>query len=271
MGEESVKGANMGVILIIFAAILALGLIIFMLARNMANEGLTNVAERLEAASAAEFTDFDQTVVVGQRVHAALNGFRGKAVAVLIASQGITDRATGNPFTVGTAIPEAMMNQMAQGDGNTILDDVANIQGNEAMIFAFGAVPGRNDDNSVDRNSNNRNQMPASSSGRTNDRIATFIQYNAILQSTDNRGVVDARALAARNRNSVIWWNDDHYVFSGSFRVNEDGRTMFNMAWGNTSRLGTTESIPAAARFHANLLRDENGVIIGVVFQQVSS
>ena len=92
MGEESVKGANLGVILIIFASILALGLIVFMLARNMANTGLTNVSEKLQAAEESEFTDFDGSVVVGQRVHTALAGFKGKKVAILIATQGFTDK-----------------------------------------------------------------------------------------------------------------------------------------------------------------------------------
>ena len=43
-----------------FAAILALGLIVFMLKRNMANTGLTT-SEKLQAAEESEFTDSDGT------------------------------------------------------------------------------------------------------------------------------------------------------------------------------------------------------------------
>lgn len=280
MGEESVKGANMGVILIIFAAILALGLIVFMLARNMANEGLTNVSERLEAASNSEFSDFDQKVVVGQRIIAAMNSFKGKRVTVLVATQGLIDKvatpllsfqaATGSgeertPFPV----PLAAMEGMGSTGPNQILDATAVIQGHEQMYFAFGVAPARNPDNSVNRQASQRTVLPASSSGNSNDKILTFVQYNAVLEATDNTGVV--APATGNQRNSVVWWNDDHYAFSGGYRSDDAGKTVFDYIWANTTRTGTTEVIPAAARFHANLLKDDNGVILGVVFQQVAN
>ena len=292
MGEESVKGANMGVILIIFAAILALGLIIFMLARNMANEGLTNVSERLEAASNSEFSDYDQKVIVGQRIQSALNSFKGKRVAILIATQGLTDKvaveypsnASGawtaftQGTTSGTKSPAAgntdlgsqtsgPLSQDAKSDtgATQVLMSTAVVNGHETMRFAFGAVPGRNNDNSVNRSDENRGPLPASSSGRKNDKWLTFIQYNALLEPTTATGVV-----TAGDGHSVIWWNDDHYVFSGSFRTS-DGKVMFDLVYTNCSTAGRTEMIPTAARFNANLLKDENGVILGIVLQQIGS
>ena len=264
MGEESVKGANMGVILIIFAAILALGLIIFMLARSMANEGLTNVTEKLESASMAEFTDFDQHIVVGQRIIAALNGFKGKKVTVLVATQGLTDKVS-QTFAQDTPIPASLMTGKATGS-NPILGSTAVVSGHEGMIFAFGARPARNGDGSINNDASLRVQLPASSSGRTNDKQLTFIQYNSMLEPTSNTGIV-----TTGTGNSVIWWSDDHYVFSGGFRSDDGGKTMFDMIWTNVSKTGTTEVIPPSARFNANLLKDENGVILGVVFQQIGS
>ena len=270
MGEESVKGANMGVILIIFAAILALGLIIFMLARNMANTGLTNVSEKLEAAEQSEYTDFDGSVVVGQRVNAALSGFKGKKVAILIATQGLIDK-TAISHSKGMTFPETMMNAKAAEDKETgtgaILSNTAVVTGHENMVFAFALVPNRNDDGSIDRTADNRKAAPASSSGKSDDKILAFVQYNAILEPTNNVGVV-----TAGNHNSCIWWNDGSYVFDGSFRASGDSsKTMFDLLFANTSNTGYTEMVPGAARFHANLLKDANGVILGVVFQQIGA
>ena len=274
MGEESVKGANMGVILIIFAAILALGLIIFMLARNMANTGLTNVSEKLEAAEQSEYTDFDGSVVVGQRVNAALSGFKGKKVAILIATQGLVDKtALTYPKSGDPVLTDANMKAKAYGTGSGettvggILDSTAVDTGHENMVFAFALAPKRNADGSIDREAKERKPAPASSSGKSDDKILAFVQYNAILEPTNNVGVV-----TAGNHNSCIWWNDGSYVFDGSFRASGDsGKTMFDLLFANTTNTGYTEMVPGAARFHANLLKDANGVILGVVFQQIGA
>ena len=262
MGEESVKGANMGVILIIFAAILALGLIIFMLARNMANTGLTNVSEKLEAANQSEFSDFDGSVVVGQRVQAALAGFKGKKVAVLIATQGLIDKTS----VKWEATSPAAKNVDKDAISTALLTNTAVIAGHDKQYYAFALVPSRNPaDNSIIRTADTRVGAPASSSGQTNDKQLMYIQYNALLEGTTEKGVV-----ASANRNSAIWWNDGAYVFDGSFRQSS-GKTMMDMLFANTTTNGYTEMIPGAARFNANLLKDANGVILGVVFQQIGA
>lgn len=271
MGEESVKGANLGVILIIFAAILALGLIVFMLARNMANTGLTNVSEKLEAANQAEFSDFDGNIVVGQRVTAALSGFKGKKVAVLIATQGLIDK-TNLKYSDSSAPNEAWLTANAQTTPNPATGDIlastAVITGHEKMTMAFGLVPGRNDDGSVDRTATNRKMAAASSSGSsTPNKPLTFVQYNCLLEPTDEEGVVKT---GTSSGHSAIWWNDGHYVFDGSFRQS-DGKAVFDLLFSNTNNTGYTEMVPSAARFQANLLKDSNGVILGVVFQQVGA
>ncbi len=266
MGEESVKGANLGVILIIFAAILALGLIVFMLARNMANTGLTNVSEKLQAAEESEFTDFDGSVVVGQRVHAALSGFKGKKVAVLIATQGFTDKLANdyenhsNEISadwVGTGTSDA------EGTGVTLpnlkgtdglLLDTANITGRENMKLAYAVGP------------DGKTPMSTSTSSGV-DKVATFIQYNALLESTNNEGNV---AKGVKGGHTVIKFDNGTYIFDGAFRT-EDGKVVFDLDFSNLSKTGMTEMVPGAARFHANLLKDANGVILGVVFQQVGN
>ena len=258
MGEESVKGANLGVILIIFASILALGLIVFMLARNMANTGLTNVSEKLQAAEESEFTDFDGSVVVGQRVHAALSAFKGKKVAVLIATQGFIDKlavgpAGGEGGTVYAASSvKTDLNKAAKGG---ILLDTASLGAHENLTLAFAMQP-EYDKAILTRTSANV------------DRALVFIQYNALLEPSDEKGNTVA---GKDNKHSAIKYENGTYIFDGAFRTDTSEKMLFDLDFANLSKTGMTEMVPGAARFHANLLKDANGVILGVVFQQVSN
>lgn len=258
MGEESVKGANLGVILIIFAAILALGLIVFMLARNMANTGLTNVSEKLQAAEESEFTDFDGSVVVGQRVHAALAGFKGKKVAILIATQGFTDKlaqAFPSGDSAGISSDWVKPDFPLKSTGTTgLLLDTANITGREKMKVAYAVGP------------DGKTPMKTSTSSNVA-KVSTFIQYNALLEPTNNAGNV---AAGTKDGHTVIKYDNGTYIFDGAYRT-DDGKVVFDLEFSNLSKTGMTEMVPGAARFHANLLKDANGVILGVVFQQVGN
>lgn len=252
MGEESVKGANLGVILIIFAAILALGLIVFMLARNMANTGLTNVSEKLQAAEESEFTDFDGSVVVGQRVHAALSGFKGKKVAVLIATQGFTDKLSQS-YAAG-AITSTWVSPTYDLKGATgLLLDTANIGARKLKVaYALG--------------SDGTTAMGTYTSSGVQ-KVSTFIQYNALLEPTNEKGNV---ALGTKDGHTVIKYDNGTYIFDGAYRT-VNGKVVFDLDFSNLSKTGMTEMVPGAARFHANLIKDANGVILGVVFQQVGN
>ena len=266
MGEESVKGANLGVILIIFASILALGLIVFMLARNMANTGLTNVSEKLQAAEESEFTDFDGSVVVGQRVHAALSGFKGKKVAVLIATQGFIDKLaparSGDTQQVKSDWLEPDF--ATKGSTGKLLIDTANL-GNHKIKVAYAAAGSSTVGTGDDAVTAALVMRADTSSGAH--KPLTFIQYNALLEPTDVTGNV---AKGKPGGQTVIKYDNGTYIFDGAFRT-KDGRVVFDLDFSNLSKTGLTEMVPGAARFHANLLKDANGVILGVVFQQVGN
>jgi hypothetical protein len=256
MGEESVKGANLGVILIIFAAILALGLIVFMLARNMANTGLTNVTEKLQAAEDSEFTDFDGSVVVGQRVHAALSGFKGKKVVILIATQGFTDKLA-DEYNYASEIGEGWVKaDPTKFDANgkiPLLASTQNLGGHKITVaYAVGK--------------DGKTPMETSTSSGTG-KVSTFIQYNALLEATDKNGDSSKGEVGGQ---TIIKYDNGTYIFDGAFRTDE-GKVVFDLDFANLSKVGLTEMVPGAARFHANLLKDANGVILGVVFQQVGN
>src|SRR5690606_24155331 len=155
----------------------------------MANTGLTNVSEKLQAAEESEFTDFDGSVVVGQRVHAALAGFKGKKVAILIATQGFTDKLANDYKDNNTEIPAAWVGEGVSNDKGTsvvlpnlqgadgLLLDTANIKGRENMKLAYAV------------GSDGKTPMQTfTSSG--DGKVATFIQYNALLEPTNNEGNV---------------------------------------------------------------------------------
>ena len=69
---------------------------------------------------------------------------------------------------------------------------------------------------------------------------------------------------------TVIKFDNGTYIFDGAFRTDK-GKVVFDLDFANLSKTGMTELVPGAARFHANLLKDANGVILGVVFQQVGN
>ena len=265
MGEESVKGANLGVILIIFAAILALGLIVFMLARNMANTGLTNVSEKLQAAEESEFTDFDGSVVVGQRVHAALSGFKGKKVAILIATQGFIDKLAIDRDDDTQQIQSDWLKSdfATKGDTGKLLINTANL-GNHKIKVAYASAGSSTVDTEGGGKVTAAVAMRADTSSGAQKPL-TFIQYNALLESTDITG---NSANGAEGGQTVIKYDNGTYIFDGAFRT-KDGKVEFDLDFSNLSKTGMTEMVPGAARFHANLLKDANGVILGVVFQQV--
>lgn len=62
----------------------------FAIAKGVANEGVVNVQDNLGAVSESAFTDFDQKVVTGTQVKAAIKQFQGKAVAILVNTQAMT-------------------------------------------------------------------------------------------------------------------------------------------------------------------------------------
>ena len=266
MGEESVKGANLGVILIIFAAILALGLIVFMLARNMANTGLTNVSEKLQAAEESEFTDFDGSVVVGQRVQAALSGFKGKKVAVLIATQGFTDKLKQS---YAEELTSAYVKIGVNSDGpmklkGTLLEPTANIGAGDGRAFNVAYAT------AADGKALYTTISGGSASDKDSLRNLTFIQYNAVLEATDENGVTAGDDINKAKDHTVIKYDNGTYIFDGAFRT-DGGKVVFALDFANLSKTGFTEMVPGAARFHANLLKDANGVILGVVFQQIGN
>ncbi len=77
-----------------------------------------------------------------------------------------------------------------------------------------------------------------------------FINYNALLGGNE------------------VYLDNGTYKARNGFALNA-GEMTYNGVIANMSKSGTTEFIPASARFQANLIMDSSGTIMGMAFKQV--
>lgn len=89
MEREISTGAMLGVMLLTLAAVIGLGFGIFEIAKGIADNGSTQVQQQLNIVSNQAFLDYDQKVVTGTQVLAAVNEFEGKPYAVLISTTAL--------------------------------------------------------------------------------------------------------------------------------------------------------------------------------------
>jgi hypothetical protein len=109
--REISSGAMLGIVLLALAAVIGLGFGVFSIAKGIANEGTVNVQDSLGAVSLQMFLDYDQKIITGTQVVAALKGFEGKPYAILISSrafmsnQAVATEHNATGTMVGTATP----------------------------------------------------------------------------------------------------------------------------------------------------------------------
>jgi hypothetical protein len=82
--ENAAKGVNIGLMLIILAAVVAVIITIFTIGRNTANEGVSNLQGALGDMQTSIYNDYDQKTISGSQVTAAYNAFQGKPIAIIV-------------------------------------------------------------------------------------------------------------------------------------------------------------------------------------------
>jgi hypothetical protein len=82
--ENAAKGVNIGLMLIILAAVVAVIITIFTIGRNTANEGVSNLQGSLGDMQTSIYNDYDQKNISGSQVTAAYNAFQGKPIAIIV-------------------------------------------------------------------------------------------------------------------------------------------------------------------------------------------
>jgi hypothetical protein len=103
--ENAAKGVNIGLMLIILAAVVAVIITIFMIGRNTANEGISNLQGALGDMQTSIYNDYDQKTISGSQVTAAYNAFQGKPVAIIVKTckgRWVNYNALISPFSEST-------------------------------------------------------------------------------------------------------------------------------------------------------------------------
>lgn len=91
MEKEITAGTILGIVLIALAAVIGIGFGIFEVAKGVSNEGQTQVIDTLDTVQNMTFTDFDQGVVIGNRIFALYDDVKGQPVSILIATMSINE------------------------------------------------------------------------------------------------------------------------------------------------------------------------------------
>ncbi len=74
----------LGICLIALAAVIGLGFGIFSIAKGVSNEGTVNVQSQLEFVENFSLSQYNDTIVTGQMVVAAIKDYRGESLSILI-------------------------------------------------------------------------------------------------------------------------------------------------------------------------------------------
>lgn len=236
MEKEISSGTMLGIVLIALAAVIGLGFGVFSIAKGVANEGTVGVQENLGTVSESAFEDYNDKIVTGTMVKSAVQNFTGKSVAILINTTAMDKEV--KPYISHASLQVYTMD-------------------NKGNLKASSLTPktGAND---------NLGSEPAAGTHY-------YVNYNALLGST-------ATLDAATGVTTIDWagiegelqLKDGIYnATSVPFAVDANtGKVMFDYSVGGFVRTGNCEYLNATAKFDANLIKDETGTTIGIVFTQ---
>lgn len=89
MDREISNGTMLGIVLIVLAAIIVIGFVIFTIMKGVANDGTNDVQDSLGQVSTQVFIDYDQKVIAGSKIVSGLKNFEGKPYAVLVSTSAL--------------------------------------------------------------------------------------------------------------------------------------------------------------------------------------
>lgn len=238
MEKEISSGTMLGIVLIALAAVIGLGFGVFSIAKGVANEGTVGVQDNLAAVSESSFDDYNDKIVTGTMVKSAVQNFTGKSVAILINTtamdKGVKPYATHEMLRVFT-----FTNSKAAG--------YYEIDQSSSTAAGLGT-------------------------GGTSVKVSSgthyYVNYNALLGTADNTGKITGLP-STTGIDALILKDGIYNATEMPFAVNvTDGKVMFDYSVGGFSRTGNCEYLAPTAKFDANLIKDETGTTIGIVFTQ---
>ena len=236
MEKEISSGTMLGIVLIALAAVIGLGFGVFSIAKGVANEGTVGVQDNLGTVSESAFDDYNDKIVTGTMVKSAIQNFKGKSVAILVNT---------------TAMDKAVVTYKSH----------LGLQTYKMTNFAITDFTGPT-----------KITGGAAMGAKATASEHYYVNYNALLgatASTDADGVTTVTALANAG---VLKLQDGIYNATGiPFAVDANGKVAFDYSTGGSTRTGNCEYLAPTAKFDANLIKDETGTTIGIVFTQRAS
>ena len=238
MEKEISSGTMLGIVLIALAAVIGLGFGVFSIAKGVANEGTVGVQDNLAVVGESAFEDYNDKIVTGTMVKSAVQNFTGKSVGILI-------NTTAMDKAVKSYNAHMNINGYVIKSGKSVLStdkvQVANEEGKAGKPLVAKAV-----ENMTDH---------------------YYINYNALFGDTvasGKPGVVNWTSKGTLELKDGIY-NAEECPFA----IDEStGKVQFDYTVGGFGRTGNCEYLNATAKFDANLIKDETGVTIGIVFTQ---
>lgn len=239
MEKEISSGTMLGIVLIALAAVIGLGFAVFSIAKGVANEGTVGVQDNLEVVSESSFEDYNDKIVTGTQVKSAVQNFSGKSVAILINTTAM-DKGV-KPYTGHSTLQVYPLSVR----GKTQVD---------APQQKFGK-----DDNIGSKLTTNATHY--------------YVNYNALFgveyePIESGEGIGGAKIKGTMG--GTLELKDGIYNASGvSFALDAStGKVGFDYTVGGFGRTGNCEYIAPTAKFDANLIKDEAGTTIGIIFTQ---
>lgn len=231
MEKEISSGTMLGIVLIALAAVIGLGFGVFSIAKGVANEGTVGVQDNLAVVSESSFEDYNDKIVTGTMVKSAVQNFTGKSVGILINT---------------TAMDKEVKPYVSHQNLN---------------VYTL-------DGNVIEMASTKKNYTGSSENIGTKLGDASkhyYVNYNALFGATASAGVVDW----ADSSGTLTLKDGIYNAVEAPFAIDEtSGKVQFDYSVGGFGRTGNCEYLNATAKFDANLIKDETGVTIGIVFTQ---
>lgn len=233
--REISAGAMLGIVLISLAAVIGIGFSIFSIAKQSANEGLVDVQDTLNAVSESYFDDFNQKTVTGAAVRSCVTKLSGKNYAILLNTLGINN-------SVKSSQPHKSIVRFRRKDGTNAywvnLNALLSIGGSSVVGGSLSA-------------------------GKP------FVNVSSTVWTTSSGGSSPATAMSALNGNCHLAFENGLYYTNYTFYT-VNGNVQFDSNTGSLNLAGDAIQVASNTKFKANLLKDQAGSIIGVVFEQVA-
>lgn len=231
MEKEISSGTMLGIVLIALAAVIGLGFGVFSIAKGVANEGTVGVQDNLAVVSESSFEDYNDKIVTGTQVKSAVTTFTGKSVAILINNTAMDKEV--KPYANHASI---FVYNMSTNGG--------------ALTFSGNDITGKSDNIGKAQTDKNKHY---------------YINYNALFGTATG----DSDSITITASGSLTLKDGVYQAASVPFAVDpSSGKVMFDNTVGGYGRTGNCEYISPTAKYDSNLIQDEAGTTIGIVFTQ---